>query len=78
MRDTTQLKTFTDTVEKHLLEQSLEQRLGSLQRSIPEGAVATPLHVAEYEKIARDVDAAMKAGIADSSRKKLASIDLLP
>ena len=71
MRDTTQLKTFTDTVEKHLVEQSVESRLGSLQRSIPEGAIATPLHVAEYEKIARDVDAAMKAGIAASSRKNV-------
>ena len=55
-------------MEVHLEDQYVERRLGRLQRSILEGAIATGAQVEEYEKIARDVDAAMKAGIAASSR----------
>ena len=68
MRDTSKLKRFTEVMEEHLVRQSVERRLGCLQGSIPEGAVATGAQVEEYEKIARDVDDAMKAGIAASSR----------
>ena len=58
-------------MEEHLVKHSVERRLGRLQRSIPEGAVATGAQVEEYEKIARDVDDAMKAGIAASSRSNV-------
>ena len=68
MRDTSKLKEFTRIMEEHLVEQFVERCLGCLQRSILEGAIATGDQVEEYEKIARDVDAAMKAGIAASSR----------
>jgi hypothetical protein len=71
MRDTTKLKLFTGVMEKHLVEKEVERRLGRLQRSIPEGAVATRSQVDEYEKIARDVNKAMKAGIAASSRSNV-------
>ena len=53
------------------MRQSVERRLGRLQRSIPEGAVATGAQVEECDKITRDVDDAMKAGIAASSRSNV-------
>ena len=56
-----------DVMEKHLEKETVERRLGRLQLSITEGAIATVIQVEEYEKIARDVDAAIKAGIAASS-----------
>ena len=71
MRDTSKLKMFIEIMEEHLVSKKVERRLERLQRSIPEGAIATAAQVAEYEKIARDVDAAMKAGIAASSRSNV-------
>ena len=50
MRDTSNLKEFTRIMEEHLVEQSVERRLGRLQQSIPEGAIATGAQVEEYEK----------------------------
>ena len=67
MRNTSKLKLVAEVMEEHMVSREVERRLGRLQRSIPDGSIATGLQVEEYEKIARDVDAAMKAGIAASS-----------
>ena len=63
MRDTEQLKIFTEKLETHLASKQLERRLEAFRKLLTEGNLATRTEVAEYERIARDVDDAIRCGI---------------
>ena len=63
MRDTEQLKMFTETMETHLTSKRVEQRLEAFQKGLPEGNLASRTEVDEYERIAWDVDDEIRCGI---------------
>ena len=60
MRDTEQLKIFTETMDTHLTSKRVEQRLEAFQKRLKEGNLASRSEVEEYERIARDVDDAIR------------------
>ena len=68
MRDTEQLKMFTEKMETHLTSKRVEQRLEAFQKGLTEGNLASRSEVEEYERIARDVDDAIRCGIKAARR----------
>ena len=68
MRDKPELMVFMIKMEAHMLDQSVEWRLGQLQRSIPAGYNTTESQVVKYKRIVRDVNTAIRFGISESSR----------
>ena len=63
MRDTEQLRIFTEKMETHLTSKQVERRLETFQKRLSAGNLATRTEVKEYEIIARDVDDAIRCGI---------------
>ena len=63
MRNTEQLKTFIEKMETYLTSKRVEQRLEAFQKGLSEGNLASRTEVEEYERIARDVDDAIRCGI---------------
>ena len=70
MRDTEQLKMFTEKMETHLTSKRVEQRLEAFQKGLTEGNLALRTEVTEYERIARDVNDATRCGIKAARRHK--------
>ena len=68
MQDTKQLKIFTEKMETHLASKQVEQRLEAFRKLLTEGNLATRTEVAEYERIARAVDDAIRYGIKSARR----------
>ena len=63
MRDTEQLKMFTEKMETHLTSKRVDQRLEAFPKGLTEGNLASRSEVKEYERIARDVDNVIRCGI---------------
>jgi hypothetical protein len=59
---------FTEKMEYHLTSKRVEQRLEAFQKGLTEGHIASRKEVEEYERIARDVDDAIRCGIKAARR----------
>ena len=59
---------FTEKMETHLTSKRVEQRLEAFQKGIIEGNLASRSEVEEYERIARDVNDAIRCGIKAARR----------
>jgi hypothetical protein len=59
---------FTETMETYLTSKRVEQRLEAFQKGLTEGNLASQTEVEEYERIARDVDDAIRCGINAARR----------
>ena len=59
---------FTEKMETHLTSKRVDPRLEAFQKGLTEGNLASRSEVEEYERIARDVDDAIRCGIKAARR----------